>query len=93
MENVKSANAFRCFTNGDNSGMQPSGLVQVSAPSAELIHAEQAKPPVLITVSISPESRVKAAAEDLTLELHQGVWKDFLIENRERRRDYSTLGG
>lgn len=48
--------------------------------SAEVSNVEQAKPVVLITVSISPESRVKAAAEDIAMELEQGVWKDFLIE-------------
>jgi hypothetical protein len=48
--------------------------------SAEVSDVEQAKPPVLITVSISPESRVKAAAEDLAMELHQGIWQDFVIE-------------
>ncbi len=49
-------------------------------PSAEVGNVEQAKPPVLITVSISPESRVKAAAENIAMDLHQGSWKDFLIE-------------
>lgn len=42
--------------------------------------AEQAKPPHLITITISPESRVKAASEDIATELQQGVWKEFLIE-------------
>ena len=49
-------------------------------PSAEVSNVEQAKPVVLITVSISPESRVKAAVEDIAMELEQGDWKDFLIE-------------
>lgn len=49
-------------------------------PSAEVSNVEQAKPAVLITVSISPESRVKATAEELAMELDQGVWKDFFVE-------------
>ena len=49
-------------------------------PSSEVSNVEQAKPAVLITVSISPESRVKATAEELAMELDQGVWKDFLVE-------------
>ena len=49
-------------------------------PSAEVSNIEQTKPSVLITVSISPESRVKATAEDIAMELDQGVWKDFLVE-------------
>ncbi len=48
-------------------------------PSAETNVVEQALPAVLITVSISPESRVKAATEDVAMELEQGVWKDFQI--------------
>ncbi len=48
--------------------------------SAQTNVVEQAMPAVLITVSISPESRVKAATEDVAMELEQGVWKDFLIK-------------
>jgi hypothetical protein len=41
---------------------------------------EQGRPPILITVTISPESRVKAAAEEIPMELVQGAWKDYSIE-------------
>ncbi len=41
---------------------------------------DDSRAPILITVSISPEARVKAAAEDIVMELHPGVWKDYLIE-------------
>ncbi len=41
---------------------------------------EQDKLPILITVTISPESRVKAAAEEIPMELVQDVWKDYSIE-------------
>lgn len=41
---------------------------------------EPGKPPILITVTISPESRVKAAAEEIPMELVQGTWKDYSIE-------------
>ncbi len=41
---------------------------------------EQGRPPILITVTISPESRVKAAAEEIPMELVQDVWKDYSIE-------------
>jgi hypothetical protein len=54
--------------------------IATSTPSAEFSNDVQAKPPVLITVSISPESRVKAAAEDIAMELEQGVWKEFSLE-------------
>lgn len=61
------------------SGCKPTPT-STQIPSAEVSNVEQAKPSVLITVSISPESRVKATAEDIAMELHQGDWKDFLIE-------------
>lgn len=61
------------------SGCKPS-QTSTQIPSAEVSNVEQAKPAVLITVSISPESRVKATAEDIAMELDQGVWKDFLVE-------------
>ena len=51
-----------------------------STTSAKGQKVELAKPPVLITVSISPESRVKAATEDISTELVQGTWQDFSIE-------------
>lgn len=38
------------------------------------------RPPTLIKVSISPEARVKAAAEDIAMKLTQGEWHDFSIE-------------
>ena len=41
---------------------------------------EQGRPPILITVTISPESRVKVAAEEIPMELVQGAWKDYSIE-------------
>ncbi|MFY7874619.1 MAG: hypothetical protein ACOVQM_04185 [Pirellula sp.] len=41
---------------------------------------EPGRPPILITVTISPESRVKAAAEEIPMELVQGTWKDYSIE-------------
>ena len=41
---------------------------------------EPVRPPILITVAISPESRVKAAAEEIPMELVQDVWKDYSIE-------------
>lgn len=44
------------------------------------ITTDDSRAPILITVSISPEARVKAAAEDIAMELQQGVWKDYLIE-------------
>jgi hypothetical protein len=44
------------------------------------LDVQNTKPPVLITVDISPESRVKASVEDIPMELQRGVWKDFLIE-------------
>jgi len=37
-------------------------------------------PPILIKVSISPEARVKAAAEEIATNLHRGQWQDFSIE-------------
>jgi len=37
-------------------------------------------PPILIKVSISPEARVKAASEEIAMELHRGQWQDFSIE-------------
>ncbi len=48
--------------------------------TAQISEANRAKPPRLITISISPESRVKAVSEDIAMELQQGVWKDFLID-------------
>ena len=40
-------------------------------------------PPALITVTITPEARVKAAAENGARELQQGDWREFsiVIEN------------
>ncbi len=55
-------------------------LPSLQNPSAETNVVEKAMPAVLITVSISPESRVKASAEDIAMELEQGVWKDFLVK-------------
>jgi len=37
-------------------------------------------PPTLIKVSISPEARVKAAAEEIAMALHRGEWQDFSVE-------------
>ena len=61
------------------SGCKPKQTSSLT-PLAEVSSVEQANPTVLITVSISPESRVKATAEDVAMELHQCVWKEFLIE-------------
>ena len=36
-------------------------------------------PPKLVTVTISPEARVKAAAEDCARTLQQGVWREFTV--------------
>jgi len=41
---------------------------------------DDSMPPILIKVSISPEARVKAAAEEIAMELHRGQWQDFSIE-------------
>jgi len=41
---------------------------------------DEPMPPILIKVSISPEARVKATAEEITMELHRGQWQDFSIE-------------
>jgi hypothetical protein len=54
--------------------------VSTEGNGAKISGADQAKPPHLITITISPESRVKAASEDIATELQQGVWKEFLIE-------------
>lgn len=41
---------------------------------------EKAKLPTLIKVSISPEARVKATAEEIPMELIQGSWQEYLIQ-------------
>jgi hypothetical protein len=38
------------------------------------------KPKALVVVSISPEARVKATAQDVPANLVQGEWRDFLVE-------------
>lgn len=38
------------------------------------------KPKPLIVVNISPEARVKATAQDVSTNLVQGAWRDFLVE-------------
>ena len=48
--------------------------------NAQISEANRTKLPHLITINISPESRVKAAAEDIAMELQQGDWKNFLID-------------
>lgn len=41
---------------------------------------DDARYPLLITVSISPEARVKAAAEEIAMVLTKGEWQSFSIE-------------
>lgn len=48
---------------------------------ASISHAaDDSHYPLLITVSISPEARVKAAAEDVAMVLQQGKWKSFSVD-------------
>lgn len=58
----------------------PDSVKPHASKKAKTQEVDQAKPPILITVSISPESRVKAASEDIVMELQTGIWKDFLID-------------
>gem|GEM_PF-1071643 len=51
-----------------------------SKSGTELKKVADPMPPILIKVSISPEARVKAAAEEIAMELHRGQWQDFSIE-------------
>lgn len=71
-----------CIATGCNPPL-PSSLnpkVATEGKRAKATEADSAKPPYLIKISISPESRVKAASEDIATEIQQGVWKDFLID-------------
>lgn len=59
----------------------PNSKVTSEGKQAKISEASPANPPPhLITISISPESRVKAASEDIATKLQQGVWKEYLIE-------------
>lgn len=58
----------------------PNAKVTTEEKQAKTNESDPSKPLKLITISISPESRVKAASEDIATEIQQGVWKDFLID-------------
>jgi len=72
-----------CIASGCNppSSAHPNpAIVTESKTGIESKKADDPNPPILIKVSISPEARVKAAAEEIVMELHRGQWQDFSIE-------------